>query len=49
MDEDEMLGIVWWNSLTDKERLVWLIKAGSTIPAAAWAAYRRTRTPSNLH
>jgi hypothetical protein len=43
--EDEMRGIAWWNSLTDTERKAWLARAGSAIPAAAWAAYQRTQAP----
>lgn len=38
---DETAGIVWWNSLTEANRAAWLARAGSAVPADAWAAYKR--------
>jgi len=30
----------WWNSLTDKQRHLWMVKAASVVPADARRAYR---------
>lgn len=38
---DETAGMVWWNSLTESDRAAWLARAGSAVPADAWAAYKR--------
>ncbi|MER8758115.1 hypothetical protein NKH69_20920 [Mesorhizobium sp. M0976] len=38
---DETAGMVWWNSLTESDRAGWLARAGSAVPADAWAAYKR--------
>lgn len=38
---DETAGMVWWNSLTEADRAAWLARAGSAVPAEAWAAYQR--------
>jgi hypothetical protein len=38
---DETAGIVWWNSLAEADRAAWLARAGSAVPADAWAAYKR--------
>ena len=39
---DETAGMVWWNSLTEADRADWLARAGSAVPADAWAAYKRS-------
>jgi hypothetical protein len=38
--EDEVLGIVWWNQLTERARSLWLQRAQSTMPAPAWALFQ---------
>ena len=38
---DETAGMVWWNSLAEADRAAWLARAGSAVPADAWAAYKR--------
>lgn len=38
---DETTGMVWWNSLTESDRAAWLARAGSAVPADAWAVYKR--------
>jgi hypothetical protein len=38
---DETAGMVWWNSLSEADRADWLARAGSAVPADAWAAYKR--------
>jgi hypothetical protein len=38
---DETAGVVWWNSLSEGERAAWLARAGTAIPADAWAAFKR--------
>jgi hypothetical protein len=37
---DAALGMTWWNRLTERERAEWLRRAGSAIPADAWAAFK---------
>lgn len=37
---DATLGMAWWNRLTERERLHWLLMAGSDVPADAWAVFR---------
>ncbi|TIV92525.1 MAG: hypothetical protein E5V85_28495 [Mesorhizobium sp.] len=39
---DETAGMVWWNSLTEGDRADWLARAGSAVPADAWATYKRS-------
>lgn len=39
---DEAVGIAWWNSLDDQERMRWMEAAGNTgVAADAWAAYKK--------
>ncbi|MER8563212.1 hypothetical protein [Mesorhizobium sp. M0019] len=38
---DETAGTVWWNSLAETDRAASLTRAGSAVPADAWAAYKR--------
>lgn len=37
---DEIAGMRWWNSLSDRERAEWLRRANSARPVDAWAAYK---------
>jgi len=37
---DERLGMAWFNSLTEWARGDWLRRAGSAVPAEAWAAFK---------
>jgi hypothetical protein len=37
---DAALGSVWFNSLTEYQRALWLLRAGSAIPADAWAVFK---------
>ena len=39
---DETAGMVWWNSLSEADRADWLMRAGSAVPADAWAVYKRS-------
>lgn len=41
LTEDEVLGVAWWNGLTEKERAFWLQAARSAVPADAWAFWKR--------
>ncbi len=34
---DATLGMAGWNRLTERERLPWLLRAGSDVPADAWS------------
>lgn len=36
----EQVGIIWWNGLTERARADWLRRAGSTVPADAWRAFK---------
>lgn len=38
--DDALLGMAWWNRLTERERLQWLLRAGSDVPADAWAVFK---------
>jgi hypothetical protein len=42
--QDALAGIDWWNSLTEDVRRYWLTAAGTTVPAEAWALYKRVRS-----
>ena len=35
-------GMAWWNALTEELRAGWLQGAGTTVPADAWVAYKRS-------
>ena len=37
---DALVGMAWWNGLSQSERAYWLDVAGSACPAAAWAAFQ---------
>lgn len=37
--EDPLVGMTWWNALTEERRAHWLMMAASAIPAAARHAY----------
>lgn len=37
--EDPLVGIAWWNALTEERRAHWLMMAASAVPAAARHAY----------
>lgn len=37
---DEHAGMAWWNALPDRARREWLQRAGSAVPAQAWAAFK---------
>jgi len=40
---DDLAGMSWFNGLTDDLRSSWLAKAGSAVPADAWACYKASR------
>jgi hypothetical protein len=40
---DESAGMTWWNGLTKQQRAEWLERAGSAIPAHAWAEFKRAK------
>jgi hypothetical protein len=38
---DALLGLSWWNNLTEVERIAWMERAGNTgVAADAWAAFK---------
>lgn len=37
---DEAMGMAWWNSLSERQRLFWLDQAGTAVPADAYAAFK---------
>lgn len=37
---DDALGMAWWNGLSEQCRLHWLLRAGSDVPADAWAIFK---------
>ena len=37
---DAAQGIAWWGGLSEDERAAWLRRAGSDIPADAWAVFK---------
>jgi hypothetical protein len=42
---DEVMGMAWWNGLTEQERAWWIQMAGNTgVPADAWAAFKAGRS-----
>lgn len=38
---DELAGITWWNGLSEEDRAFWLRAALTSVPAEAWAYYKR--------
>ena len=41
---DDEIGMIWWNSLRERDRAEWLRAAGNTgVPTDAWAAFRASR------
>jgi len=38
---DEAAGIAWWNGLSEADRAAWMERAGSAVPADAWAAFKQ--------
>ena len=42
--DDDMIGMCWWNSLSERDRRHWMRLAGDTGRAVdAWQAYKRLR------
>jgi hypothetical protein len=41
---DEVVGMAWWNGLSEAERAKWLAAAGSAVVADAWAAFKAARS-----
>jgi DNA-binding transcriptional regulator YdaS (Cro superfamily) len=39
-DLDAQAGMNWWNRATEAERREWCARAGSALPADAWAAFK---------
>jgi hypothetical protein len=37
---DEALGAAWWTCLTECQRALWLLRAGSDAPADAWEVFK---------
>jgi hypothetical protein len=37
----ERIGVAWWNGLSEWARGEWLRRAGSAVPADAWAAFQK--------
>ena len=47
---DDNLGILWWNSLSDSERVRWSKAAGNTGRAKdAWEAFKAAQKPNGEH
>ena len=44
MTDLEAQGITWWNDMSEDCRLFWLRAAMTSVPAEAWAYYRRVMT-----
>lgn len=42
----EHVGVSWWNSLSEADRLFWCRAAITAVPADAWAYYVRVTDPS---
>jgi len=38
---DDELGMIWWNWMTENERAYWCRVADSARPVDAWRAYQR--------
>ena len=38
--DDEELGVAWWNNMTERDRARALAAAGTAIPAVAWRHWR---------
>ena len=39
---DDLLGMAWWNRLSERERARWSREAGNTgVPRDAWEAFKR--------
>ncbi|HEY1900448.1 MAG TPA: hypothetical protein VGG49_11695 [Steroidobacteraceae bacterium] len=43
---DDVLGVAWFHSLSEYQRCLWLLRAGSDVPADAWALYK-SRLPQH--
>ncbi|SAL85551.1 hypothetical protein AWB67_06974 [Caballeronia terrestris] len=41
--DDIRRGMEWWESLSEAERSEWFAKVGTTRPADAWDAFKRSR------
>lgn len=41
MSNDDHLGIMWWNRMTEHERAYWSRVADSARPVDAWHAFQR--------
>lgn len=43
-ESDGLLGMAWWNGLTERERIDWMARAGNTgVAADAWEAFKRAQ------
>ena len=38
--EDELMGMTWWNGLSERARALWLQRAGTAVAADAWALFK---------
>lgn len=36
----ERAGMAWWNAMAEPQRRAWLERAGTAVPAEAWAVYQ---------
>ncbi len=43
---DEALGVAWFNGLSEYQRCLWLTRAGSSVPADAWAIFKASLRPN---
>lgn len=41
MTHDEIDGMAWWNALDQEDRRFWMAAACSSVPAEAWAYFKR--------
>jgi hypothetical protein len=37
---DAVAGMAWWNRLTEPQRKMWTLIAGSAVPAEAWEEFK---------
>ena len=40
MRADALRGTCWFNALSEQQRLHWLLRAGSDVPADAWSVFK---------
>lgn len=41
-NRDGVLGMAWWNNLSEVDRAMWCRRAKTAVPAEAWAAFKQS-------